>query len=351
MPLPTTTTFRLAALVATTLVSTANAQIGLDGHFAPGRWDDTGMTQGTTTISEIVEFNYDVIDPDPSGGVSYRTCQFNTAATSNGVIRVSWDARYRHSGWNREFVLWAFTDSPTGIQFIPLVLAFDPAEPSISPDFHGTFDLQVYEGYQYGFQIGGSHGANDPNMSANLVMWGESTSTSPLQNDPTEWTKSIIFDGTTGIRPALRLEYGVSTGGGGVPSRTTDLTALPGLNGTTTFDWTFEGDNAYFQAGALLSLISDGDGGETVTPLVNQPTSGPFVLRGRSSLDFQSGNEFGLRVGGGNNDALSFIRGNLILSRFEAEQVETCTADLNGDGQINFFDVSTYLQAYSVGCP
>ncbi|MFG0314401.1 MAG: hypothetical protein ACF8LL_09475, partial [Phycisphaerales bacterium] len=28
-----------------------------------------------------------------------------------------------------------------------------------------------------------------------------------------------------------------------------------------------------------------------------------------------------------------------------------CLADLNGDGEVNFFDVSVFLSAYNFGCP
>ena len=33
------------------------------------------------------------------------------------------------------------------------------------------------------------------------------------------------------------------------------------------------------------------------------------------------------------------------------DEYETCTADLNGDGVLNFFDVSVFLSAYQAGCP
>ncbi|MCA9300009.1 MAG: hypothetical protein KDA28_13140 [Phycisphaerales bacterium] len=347
----TTKTTPLAMLALATLGATASAQGGLEGHFAPGRWDDTGISQGITEITEIVELYYDVVDPNPADGVSFRTCQFTTVAESSGTIRLFWDARFRHSSWEREFVLQAVVDGPNGPQFIPLVLSYDPAEPTISPNFHGIVDLPVNQGYGYGFQMGGSHYTYDPNMNGNLVFWAADSSTAPLQNDPTQWTMTTILDGTTGARPALRLEYDVQTPSGGVPHRTTDLTALPGFDGTTTFDWTFEGDSAYYQAEAELSLITNGAGGETVTPLASQATSGPFVLRGRTSATFESGHEVGLRVGGGNFDGLNFIRGNLILSRVDVDETEACIADYNDDGVLDIFDVIAFLNVFSSGCP
>lgn len=36
---------------------------------------------------------------------------------------------------------------------------------------------------------------------------------------------------------------------------------------------------------------------------------------------------------------------------FQPEAAPACTADLNNDGMLNFFDVSTFLSAYSAGCP
>ncbi len=36
---------------------------------------------------------------------------------------------------------------------------------------------------------------------------------------------------------------------------------------------------------------------------------------------------------------------------FQPEQAASCTADLNNDGILNFFDVSAFINAYSTGCP
>lgn len=35
----------------------------------------------------------------------------------------------------------------------------------------------------------------------------------------------------------------------------------------------------------------------------------------------------------------------------EDPRIEECPADLNGDGRLDFFDVSTFLQLYQAGCP
>ena len=44
---------------------------------------------------------------------------------------------------------------------------------------------------------------------------------------------------------------------------------------------------------------------------------------------------------------LSDVNGNGIPDEYE----NPCVADLNGDGELNFFDVSVFLSAYSAGCP
>lgn len=36
---------------------------------------------------------------------------------------------------------------------------------------------------------------------------------------------------------------------------------------------------------------------------------------------------------------------------FQPEQAASCTADLNNDGVLNFFDVSAFISAYNAGCP
>ena len=36
---------------------------------------------------------------------------------------------------------------------------------------------------------------------------------------------------------------------------------------------------------------------------------------------------------------------------YHPPDVEVCEADLNGDGVLNFFDVSVFLSSFSAGCP
>jgi hypothetical protein len=346
----TTTIVSLAALTMT-----AAGQTALEGPYASNRWADTGIEEGTTSIGEAVEFFYDVVDSNPSDGVAFRTAEYSTTASEAGLVRIFYDARYRHRSFSREFFLQAFVDSESGRELITLVDEFDPAASDISPNFEGVVELDTKAGFDYGFIIGGGHFTGNPNLNGNVVIWDLGGGTGDLQTDASQWTAGPMLEGVTGVRDALRLDYSVVSTFGVTP-RTTDLTAFATEDGSAAFNWSFRGNHRFFAASASLSVIADGEGGEDVIPVVdNVETNGTFFFRGRTAIDVESSNEFGIRVGGGNFDAGNRLDGTVILSRFgvtEAPAPEVCLADLNNDGIRDLSDIGLFVDAFTAtDCP
>ena len=344
-----------AVITAAALVGTATAQIGLEGPYASERWADTGLADGTTEISETVELYYDVVDSNPSNGVSFRASSFTTQAEATGVIRVHYDARFRHATFSREFFLQAIVRGPGGADVTTLVNVSDSGSPSEPSSYQGIVELHVTEGYDYTFDFGGAHYTNNPNLNGNLVLHELAGSTAPLQRDASQWTAGPITEGTAGVRTALQFDYFVDLQSGGVPFRTSDLTAYALFDGSTTCNWTYRANHNTFAATAELSLIAGGSEGENEVSLVDQGVSGTFFFRGRDTIDIEDSTEFGIRVGGSNFSSGSTLDGVVILSRFgvtEADEPEVCLADLNGDGLRDLTDINMFVNSFTApGCP
>ncbi len=344
-----------AVITAAALVGTTTAQIGLEGPYASERWADTGLADGTTEISETVELYYDVVDSDTSNGVSFRASSFTTQADATGVIRVHYDARFRHATFSREFYLQAIVHGPGGADVTTLVDVTDLGSPSEPSSYQGIVELHVTEGYDYTFDFGGAHFTSNPNLNGNLVLHELAGSTAPLQRDASRWTAGPIHEGTAGVRPALQFDYFVDLQSGGVPFRTSDLMNYSTEDGEATFNWTFRANHNTFAATAKLDLIAQTSEGEQAVSLVDQDVSGTFFFRGRDSIDVESSNEFGIRVGGSNFSSGSTLDGVVILSRFgvtEAEEPEVCLADLNDDGLRDLSDINMFVNSFTApSCP
>ena len=341
-----------AVVTVAALVGTAAAQIGFEGPFASDRWIDTGLADGTTEVRETVELFYDVVDSNPQNGVSYRSSTYSTIAEADGLIRIYYDARFRHASYHRYFFLQAFVETSAGFETVTLIDEFDVQGPTISPDFEGAVELNVEDGYEYGFIIGGAHHNSNPYLNGNLVFWELDGGTADLQTDASQWTAGPIFEGTTGVRPALVFDYFVDLFSGGVPFRTTDLTAYSFVDGQTEFNWTYRANHNTFAATAKLDLIAESSEGGQAVSLVDEDVSGTFLFRGRNSIDVESSNVFGIRVGGSNISSGSTLDGVVILSRFGITESEPCMADLNDDGLRDLTDINMFVNSFTApSCP
>ena len=342
-----------AALTALTFAGIAGAQtLELEGPYAPSRWSDTGIAEGTTQVRETVELFYDVTDSNPADGVSFRTAEYSAIANASGQIILAYDARFRHATFSRRFFLMAFQAGPNGIETIPLVDMTDPAGSDLPAEYGGTVTLNVTAGFKYGFTFGGAHFNNTTQLNGNLVLIELDGSTASLERRASQWTAEPIFEGVTGVRPAVQIDYDVLRAGGGVSPRTTDLLNFATEDGEAQFDYTLRGNHAFFAARANLAAFTTGENGsQSVIGLFDGATSGPFLVRGRTSVTTSSSNMFGIRVGGQNFDSNSRIRGTVVLSRFTATTEDECVADIDGNGIVNFFDVAAYISQFNFGCP
>ncbi len=340
----------IAACSTLTLACLAHGQdYGLEGPYGPSRWSGTGFVNGTTTVRETVEMFYDVVDPFPADGVPFRTTEFRATAANSGVLHLFYDARFRHQTFSREFYLRAFAEGPDGVQGVLLVDEFDPAGSDLPANYEGTVSLNTHAGYEYGFIMGGGHFNSSQNLNGNLVLIELPNSTCPLQRSASQWSAGPILEGMTGVRAAVQFDYHTYVSPG-VPV-TTDFLNYALDAGNSTFNYSFRGNHAFFRAEAVLKSFSSDGTQELTQDLFDGDTSGEFFARGRTTVAMTKANPFGVRVGGENFDAVQSIAGTVVLSRFTATATEECTADLDGNGVLNFFDVSAYLGQYSSGCP
>lgn len=58
-----------------------------------------------------------------------------------------------------------------------------------------------------------------------------------------------------------------------------------------------------------------------------------------------------ISVGSFSESGNDFLPGRVVMARFEVGEASDCAADLNGDGALDFFDVSAFLTAYSANDP
>ena len=63
------------------------------------------------------------------------------------------------------------------------------------------------------------------------------------------------------------------------------------------------------------------------------------------------GGTLDITVGSFSESGEGFLPGRVVLAPFEVGEASACAPDLNGDGILNFFDVSVFLTAYSANDP
>lgn len=174
----------LSALLLTSLCSAivpAHAA-PLTASLQPESWTASGP--GTTTITpstgptDSLVFGYSL---NPAG-FNTQTWQFSESAPYNGPVTFNWE----HTGYHSFFAVTefvnAFADSPTGRTTISLA-SNGPANccsaPSGGFDYKGTGSLTVYQGYNWGFQVGGSNFDSDNVLQGNLTLTNVSTPSAP----------------------------------------------------------------------------------------------------------------------------------------------------------------------------
>lgn len=133
---------------------------------------------------------------------------------------------------------------------------------------------------------------------------------------PSAVTESGIPDGTTSVRHPIRLEYHVDLGipGFGVTERYASFSTVAPESASLFFRWRYSGFHAYHLAFAKL-IVWRKVGREIIeSTLFEGPVSGEFTATGLSDgLPLSAGQEWGIRVGGSNNDGTSLLDGTVDL--------------------------------------
>jgi hypothetical protein len=136
----------------------ANAQF--TGPYELQNWSSTGITGGSTSITPMTgpsvtaDFGYDVDLGNPGPGVTFRTAEFKTRAAGTGTVSFDWDYNGIHAWFLAEAVFQLFADSPGGRQVID-VQPLTSTSGNFS--FFGSASIQVEQGFDFGFIIGGSN--------------------------------------------------------------------------------------------------------------------------------------------------------------------------------------------------
>ncbi|PCI10241.1 hypothetical protein COB72_04210 [bacterium] len=309
-----------------------------------------GITDGTVDITAAVELTYDVKLGNPSNGVSFRTSEYSSTATETGTLRVRWNYFAQHKFFIPVYDLIAFADGPGGRVETPVGNWINTS----NVDEEGIVELQITDGFDYGFVMGGSNSDSNSSIRGSLTVVRDGGDVS-FDNDFSNWTNTGIESGFARSRPAIEFQYDVDLGnpGGGVPLSLADFTVQVPESGQFTCDWNVSAFHAFNATTAHYALIAiDGDGVESEEILFSGDF-GPSQISpdGRgASIYVASGEPVGVRAGGSNFDSNSVIGGSVVLSRIIWEP-EVCVVDLNNDGQLNFFDISQFLNLFSAGCP
>ncbi len=341
-----------AAMVLPAMLASAQ---GLTGPYAAARWDNGPIFQGTTQVLDAVTLVYDV-DLGFGGGVSSRTAQFSAIAGETGPLTFLYDYRATHSTFNDRYELTAFATQADGSrQTVPLVAITGDGPGSVVQA--GITTLNVVAGRSYGIIVGGGN-FDFLSFLRGSVTLSEFRGVAGNRNIA-DWSSTGIAGGTTSVQPAIELAYGVDLGNPslGVFPRNAEFTTFAIDSGSANFNWSYSRDHSSFFATAFLEFFADGD-----TPVTNVEinelassrqitTDGSFV-RGGYSLPVENGGRFGVRVGGGNFDSISFIVGSVTISNFTAQVTAPCPADFNNDGSVgDIFDLFDFLAALDAGCP
>lgn len=344
--------FAAIGMTLTMLATTAHGQnlTGFSDVFDPSNWSTTGIDEGTTEILPAVELTYDVDLTFIGGGVSLRTAEYSSTATGTGLMRVRWIYFAQHSFFQPVYDLIAFADGPGGRVEIPMGHWMDTS----SVDEEGFVELQVTAGFDYGFIMGGSNFDTNSTLKGSLTLVQDGGDVA-FNNNFSTWTLGGMNGGFSRSRPAIEFKYDVDLGspGGGVSFRTADFTLSAPESGQFTCDWNVNAIHSFFEPVSEYDLIAqDANGVETVETLFSGDFGSSIISpEGRNAtIHVDAGQPLGIRAGGGNFDSNSFIRGSVVLSRMTWEP-DVCEADINNDGQLNFFDISEFLSLFSAGCP
>lgn len=343
-----------AALAACILAGPAGAQT--DGPLGAARWDDAGISEGTTTITSGVTLGYDVFLGKPGPGVSERTAEFSTAAKESGTFLFEWSYRANHTLFDREFTMQAFADGPNGRAVVNLVDLEDPGAFSDLPrtvERQGRATLTLTEGFAWGVIIGGSNFDSDSRINGQVAITGLRRSGGanpniPVSLEAADWTTGGIEGGTTSIVDNVNLSYNVDLGnpGPGITDRTAVFDVYVPEGGTLNGRFLYTFYHAFFDTESrLIARVRKPDGTTTSTTLYEGDRQNRTYINGTFGLNVPSGSRVIFEAGGGNFDRISIIDGTVLLSDVVFEPFNP--ADYNEDGRLDIFDIVAFFNDFS----
>ncbi len=311
------------------------------GAYAMENWLTSGIEGGTTEIEPATcvtgsaAFSYDVNLGIPGPGVTFRTTSFSAPAQASGLATFDWNWTGFHAYALPWGFLEVFADGPGGTSSITL---YDGAV-GVPFDLSGSASINVAAGYDWGIIVGGSNFDSSSQINGTVTV---SNLVAPHLgfNGPyglLRWSNTGIMGGTTDqvsagldlASASADISYDVDLGvpGGGVSLRTTTLGVSTAETGTVTFDYSWTGFHAWFLATGLLQVVADGPSGTTTVNLYDGVVYDFFTICGSASIDVTAGYNWGITVGGSNNDSTSLMRGTVTMSN-----LRQCPLDLDGDG-------------------
>ena len=328
-------------------------------------WTATPMPDGAATITpasgeaSTATFEYVVETPD-DGEVTERSATFTVPAAENGVVTMTVDYEGFHASFGGEARLELIADSPAGIKATDLVGTQDTGKDF---SFTGiTKSIAIYEGFDYGIRVTGSTVSPEAVLLGTITVQSITESTDDFRGpyDAAGMTDLGISEGATDlVCTAANFCYDVDLGDNvlvGVPERTTEFCIGSALEpGFILFDWNWTGSHAFSEPfGSLEVVFYSPDGTEAFVATVfdGNLDFGSFDLSNSFSEAVLEGETVCIRIGGGNFDANSFIRGCLNVSNLSGPLAlpTPCPADFDNSGAVDFNDIVTLLAAYGP-CP
>lgn len=325
----------LRALVAGFVMCAAQgaALADLSGVYEPQNWADSGIAEGTTTVTpesgltDTVAFGYSVDLGNPGNGVTFRTAEWSVIADRSGVLCFEYDYTGNHRFFMPRVYLEVFAMTSDGVTRIVLV----DEENGNGHSYQGTVEIEVEAGMAFGVIAGGGNFDSNSRIDGTVTL---SEFSRPLAFDGAyamdNWVSAGISEGTTQITPETgnatvgSFAYNVDLGspGNGVSFRTAEFSTQAGGTGPVTFEYSYTGNHRFFDTRAYLEVFAETADGVTRTVLVDEANVGSaFEFTGEVTIDVEKGRPFGVVVGGGNFDSNSRIDGQVDITKFSAPRV------------------------------
>lgn len=321
--------------LAAAIAASPSAVAQFEGPYALSEWTNGGVPGGTTTISEgactVLAYSYDVDLGNPGDGVPFGTQGvFSGTIDRSGTLTFD----YELAGFHAFFQ--AFAGISVDVELGGATETFEVVpDDEVSGPFTltGSASIPVEAGATVTVRIIGDNSDSNSVVNGTLTLtnWQVAEDDFVGSYDPGNWMSPQPSNGSTTIEPEpgdstfLQWNYDINNGnpGGGVPFQSMEVTATAAADETITFDWTFDGFHAFFDANAGLQVFAgrpDGQAPVVVTLVPFDETDGTFSFAGTSSIEVSAGQPWGVIASGENFDVNSILVGEVVLTNLTATQ-------------------------------